>query len=327
MRLALTTGSTTVENAWGLVGNVTWSGDKRRAARTLAFELAASQADANLPAVPCTEGTAASFWDDEGGGIFQGIVTNTSLSDRRPVVSVTCHDRGMYLANNDGTLKVKDETPEDAVRRLCQEYGIPVGELAATGVRVSRKFAAVSLWGIVTTLYTLAAQQTGKRYQARFEWDKLAVRERKESESSLVIRPYSNLLTSSTARSIESMRNSVGIYDKDGRRLDTVRDEQAAALYGLMERHLTQRDGEDARLEAQRILQDSGLSQSITVECMGDVGLVTGQTVVVRGLVAGLSGILWIDSDKHTWKDGIHTAALTLNLRNVMYEGSQGGEL
>lgn len=327
MRLNLTTGTTTVENAWGLVGGVGWSGDKRRAARTLTFELATSQADANLPAVPCTEGTVASLWDDEGRGIFQGVVTNTALRDSSPVVSVTCHDGGMYLANNDGTLKVREETPEDAVARLCQEYGISVGELAATGVRVSRKFASVSLWGIVTTLYTLAAQQTGKRYQARFEWDKLTVRERTEGQSSLVIRPYSNLLTSSTSRSIESMRNSVGIYDKDGRRLDTIRDEAAVALYGLMERHMVQRDGEDARPEAQRVLQDNGLAQSITVTCLGDTRLTTGQTVVARNLVAGLSGILWIDSDKHSWTDGIHTATLTLNLRNVMYEGSQGGEL
>lgn len=327
MRLTLTTGSTTVENAWGLVGNVTWSGDKKRAARTLTFDLATNQADPNLPAVTCTEGTVVSFWNDEGVGIFQGIVTDTSLSDRQPVVSVTCQDRGMYLANNDGTLKVKDETPESAVARLCQEYGIPVGELVPTSVRVSRKFASVSLWGIVTTLYTLAAQQTGKRYMARFEWDKLVVRERKESAENLVIRPYSNLLTSSTSRSIASMRNSVGIYDKDGRRLDTIQNQKAVELYGLMERHLTQRDGEDARPEAQRILQDSGLSQSITVECMGDIQMITGQTVVARQLVAELSGILWIDSDKHTWKSGIHTAMLTLNLRNVMFEGSQGGEL
>lgn len=30
--MAITSGSATVENAWNLVGNVVWSGDKQRAA-------------------------------------------------------------------------------------------------------------------------------------------------------------------------------------------------------------------------------------------------------------------------------------------------------
>ena len=72
MILKLTHGKTTVENAWGLVGSVTWSGDKQRAARTLTFELAASQEDPNLPAVECPAGTIASLWGDDGAPLFQG---------------------------------------------------------------------------------------------------------------------------------------------------------------------------------------------------------------------------------------------------------------
>ena len=136
-----------------------------------------------------------------------------------------------------GTEKIRDETAEGAVSRICRAYGIPVGALAATGVPLRRKFTATPLWNIVVTLYTLAAQRTGKQYMARFSWDKLEVTERSESAQNLVIRPRSNLLTSSTTESIEDMRNSVGIYDKDGNRLTTVQDSQARDLYGLMESH------------------------------------------------------------------------------------------
>ena len=91
------------------------------------------------------------------------------------------------------------------------------------------------------------------------------------------------------------MRNSVGIYDKDGNRLSTVRDEDAVALYGLLEKHITQQDGQDAQQEAEQILRDQGLSQTISVSCMGDLRLTTGN--------------------------------LTLNLRNLMYESETGSEL
>ena len=327
MVLKLTSGGKTVENAWGLVSGVVWSGDKQRAARTLSFDLAASQADPNLPAVDCPVGAVVSLWDDGGSPLFQGMVVTRTLADNQPTMAVTAMDRGLYLAGNEGTLQVKGETPEAAVRRLCQSYGIPVGELAATGVSVRRKFASVDLWRIVTTLYTLASRQTGRQYLARFEWDKLTVRERSETGDNLVIRPRSNLLTSTTTESVENMVNSVGIYNSDGTRLSTVRDQSAVDLYGLLERHITQREGEDAQAEGKRMLEENGFERKVTVSCLGDSRLTTGRTVIVRQPVTGLSGVLWIESDKHTWEKGGHTAQLTLSLRNVMFTSESGGEL
>ena len=324
--LKLTSGSKTVENAWGLAGGVVWSGDKQRAARTLSFDLAVSQADPNLPAVDCPVGAMVSLWDDDGSPLFQGVAVSRTLSDNRPSMTVTSMDRGLYLSGNQGTLQVRGETPEAAVRRLCQSYGIPVGELAATGVAVRRKFSGIDLWRIITTLYTLASQQTGRQYLARFEWDQLTVRERSEQGENLVIRPRSNLLASSTTQSIESMVNSVGIYDRDGTRLSTVRDQDAADLYGLLEQHITQGE-EDARAEAEALLRDNGFSTAVTVTCVGNTALTTGKTVVVRQSVTGLSGILWIESDKHVWDRGDYTTQLTLSLRNLMYTSESGGDL
>lgn len=327
MKLTISTsGGQTVENAWNLVGNVVWSGDKRRAARTLTFDLAASEADPNLPAAPCPVGGVVSLWDDGGAPLFQGVVVSRTLSDQRAYLSVTAHDRGMYLAGNDGTVKIRDETPEAAVRRICGQYGIPVGELAATGVPVRRKFTAAPLWSIVTTLYTLASQQTEVQYLARFEWDRLTVRPRSERGETLILRPRSNLIAMTTQQSIEDMRNSVGIYDKDGKRISTVQDESAVAIYGLLEEHITQRDGRDARGEARQILAEHGYAQTLSVECMGDGSLTTGRTVAVQSL-AGLAGVFWIDSDRHIWSDGGYTTTLTLNLRNVMYQTETGSEL
>ncbi|MGO5023899.1 XkdQ/YqbQ family protein [Lawsonibacter sp. LCP25S3_G6] len=213
MILTITSGSTTVENAWGLVGNVVWSGDKQRAARTLTFDLATSQTDPNLPAVECPAGATVSFWDDNKAPIFQGQVVNRELADTEAMIPVVAHDRGRFLAGNDGTVKIRDETPEAAIARICRDYEIPVGQLATTGVVVRRKFVRTSLWNIFTSLYTLASRQTGQQYMARFEWDRLVVSVRSESSENLVIQPQSNLLTSRTVESIEDMRNSVGIYD------------------------------------------------------------------------------------------------------------------
>lgn len=326
-RLAITTGSGTVENAWDLVGAVTWSGSKERAARSLEFDLAVSQLDPGLPAVECPVGSVVSLWGDSGEGLFQGVAVSRTLDDSSLTMPVTAHDRGMYLAGNEATVKVRDETAEGAVARICGQYGVSVGELAQTGVPLRRKFTGVSLWQIVTTLYTLASQTTGRQYMARMEWDQLVVRERREDDESLVIRPGSNLLTSSTTESMENMVNSVGIYDSDGQRITTVQEGEAVALYGLMERSLTQRTGTDAWAQARQLLEEGGLERTITVSCLGDTRLTTGRTVVVRQPETGLSGVFWIDADTHMWKNSGYTVRLTLNLRNVMYTANAGGEL
>ena len=289
MKLTITSGGRTVENAWGLVGNVVWSGDKQRAARTLTFRLATSEADPGLPAVECPVGAVVSFWDDGGAPLFQGQVVSRTLSDREPTLSVTAHDRGMALSGNDGTIKVRDETAEAAVGRLCAQYGISAG--------------------------------------ARFEWDRLTVRVRSVQAENLVIRPKSNLLSSTTTESIENMVNSVGIYDKAGNRLTTVQDAGAVALYWLLETHITQQEGQDAQGQARQILDQRGVSQEVSVECMGDTSLTTGRTVVVQQPATGLSGVCWIESDRHIWQGGNYTTVLTLNLKNVGYQTETGSEL
>ena len=76
MKLTITSGGRTVENAWGLVGNVVWSGDKQRAARTLTFRLATSEADPGLPAVECPVGAVVSFWDDGGAPLPVELLEN-----------------------------------------------------------------------------------------------------------------------------------------------------------------------------------------------------------------------------------------------------------
>lgn len=326
MRLLLTSGTTRTE-AWALTTQVEWSGSKTQAARSLSFGLAAAAEDPGQPAADCPLGAQVQLLDDSGGTLFSGTVVERSAATGSGVVTVTAMDRGMYLANNDGTYLWRGTTPEAAVAQMCRDYEIPTGELVATGVSVRRKFSGVALWTIASTLYTLAAQQTGARYMIRFRGDELTVTVRQESASSVVIRPGSNLRTASTTESIKDMRNSVAIYDSQGSLIQTVEDEQAKQLYGLMQEHLIQRDGENAEPEARSILEDSGVARDVTVVCTGDTRVITGETVAVEDAETGLTGLFWVDADTHTWQKGDYSMRLTLNCRNVMATATGGSEV
>lgn len=306
-----------------MVSALVWSGDKSRAARTLQFALLKSPLDAHLPAVDCANGDHVELLDGSGRSRFFGMVVQCSAATPSPSVQAVAYDRGIYLANNDGTYHF-DTTPEAAVAQICRDYAIPLGAAAATGVRVRRKFSAVALWQIIAAMYGKAGEQNGKRYMARFLGRELQVVERTAGETNLVIRPGSNLFSAETARSILELRNSVAIYDKDGRRLGLVEDAAAKALYGLMQKHITQKDGEDAAAEARALLADSGEAQSVRVTALGDFNVIAGETVVVRQPDAGLQGIFWVDADTHKFANGLHTMELSLNVRNVAYTTTAG---
>lgn len=323
MRLRITRDGTQAE-VWNLTNRVVWSGSKSKASRSVAFGLFAREGQ---PVVDCPLGAQIDLLDNNNQLLFLGTVVSRSASESGGTVEITAYDRGLYLSNNDGTYQFRSTAPETAVGQLCRDQGIPVGRLAATGVLIDRKFTGVPLWKIVTTLYTKAAEQNGKRYMARFEGGSLSVLERTESSASLVIRGRSNLRGARTVESIAEMRNSVAIYDSRGTLLQVISDEASRQMYGQMQQHLVQRDGEDAQKEAQAILQDNGVSQSVSVDCSGDVRAITGETVMVEDNAAGLAGLFWIDGDTHTWQNGDYVVRLTLNCRNVMYTSNSGSEV
>lgn len=306
-----------------LARGVTWSGDKAQAARQLSFDVVT-----NAPGMPITvrNGDHVELLDDTGTCRFFGMAVQVRQRTDSPTASVVAYDRGIYLANNDGTYKFRDVDPADAAAQICRDYEIPYSSLVRAGVSVSRIFAGVSLWQILATLYTKAGEQNGKRYMARFIGRELQVTERTVRPTSLVIRPGSNLLNASTTRSIVNLRNSVAIYDADGNRLRVMEDKDAVALYGLMQRHITQRDGGDATAEAQSILDDNGEAQAVSVMALGDMAVTTGDTVVVYQPDTGLQGVFWVDSDAHRWDKGLHTMQLTLNLKNTAYTANAGSE-
>ena len=304
-----------------LAESVVWSGDKASVTR----QLTASVLQGSGWPVPRT-GDGVTM-GDENGALFTGYIVQRSMDSERSRMTVTCHDRGRFLRGNDGTYQFRGETAEGMVRAVCRDKGIPIAALAATGVRLSRKFAGVRLDKIVSTAYTLAAQQNGKRYAIRMTPEGLLVKEKGVSAQSLELRSGSNLIRAETTESVVSMVNSVAIYSEDGALLDVVGDRNAQALYGVMERHLTQRTGQDAAAQARALIEDGGLEQSVTVEVLGDRRLITGETVVVREDVTGLRGLFWIDGDKHTWRRGQYTCRLTLNCRSVMNETTAGSEL
>ena len=308
-----------------LVPSVKWSGDYQQAARSLEFSLVASTTDRDIPAVACPLGASVQF--REGGKLlFDGFILARKKSTGASQITLSCYDRGFYLKQNKASYKFQDQPPEAIAARVAGDFGITAGELAATGVPVSRIFWGGSLYDILSTAYTLASRVTGEKYHIGFEGDKLCVRVRKPDTRTLVVQGGSNLIEAATTESVERMVNAVAIYDQTGNLVSRLEDAETIALYGQMQEVVKQTAKDDKAAAAQKLLDDGGARQQITLDCLGDVRNVTGGCVIVRESFTGLNGLFYIDSDIHEWKRGQYYNKLVLNFENIMNEKEAGSQ-
>ena len=294
----------TTANITSLCQSITWSGDYRSVARTLSFTPVVSHVDKNLPRAPTELGGSARFWH-EADLLMDAYSLERSRDSLGNTIDVTAYDKGLYLTRNSKYMRVTQQTAEAVTAALCGEFGIEVGSLAPTGVPITRNFLGVNLYKIIMTMYTLAADQTGKKYRIRFRGSKLEVVEMRQSEESILLRPGSNLLNCITRESASKMTNSVAIYDDNFNLLSTQEDSEAVKLYGLMQAAIKSSAYDDPAGHAKQMLAENGLQTNITLNALGNLKLITGNTVAVEEPITGTYGLFLIISDTHTWKRNV----------------------
>lgn len=313
----------TTANITQLCRSITWSGDCRSAARTLRYSPVVSADDIHLPRAPTELGGSVQFWKD-GGLLMDAYALERTRDSLGSAIDVTAYDRGLYLTRNSDFLRVEEQTAEAVTASVCGKFGIPVGELAATGVPLTRNFLGVALYKIIMTMYSLAADQTGKEYRIRFRGARLEVVEMKRSAETVLLKPGGKLLSCVAKESASAMTNSVAIYDDQYNLKSVQEDGGAVKLYGLMQAAIRSGAYDDPEGHAKQILKENGLKTTITVNALGDLRLITGNTAAVEEPVTGTCGLFWIISDAHTWRRGLYQTRLTLSLEALMDRQTAG---
>ena len=147
-----------------------------------------------------------------------------------------------------------------------------------------------------------------------------------EKPSSATVEIQSTMSVTNTW-DISKLQNSVAIYTDTGALVRRVQDQGSIDLNGRLEHVIIQRKDEDAGPEAQAWLEDHGLQQNLTVETLGDTRLISGSAVKLRDTGSGVSGLFWIETDTHTWKNKNYFTKVKLNFRNLMDESTAGSEV
>ena len=152
-------------------------------------------------------------------------------------------------------------------------------------------------------------------------------RTRKSEKPSAATLEIKSTMSVTNTWDISKLQNSVAIYTDKGAFVRRVEDAASVAVNGRLEHVLTQKSGEDAGAEAEQWLEDNGLQQNLTVETLGDPRLISGNAVRLRDTGSGVTGLFWIESDTHTWKNGQYLTKVKLNFRNLANESIAGSEV
>lgn len=300
------------------VTSVTVSGDYRSASRSLDFGLVNSGLDPNIEKISLDLGDNVQL-TESNTTIFHGIVWDRSKQTDSKEISCLARDFGIYLNKNRASYNFSNITPEAIAQKVCKDFGIGVGAVAKTGVKISRKFLGATLYDIIMTAYTLA---NDKKYMCLFIGKDLHVIEKATLKARSI--DASNLLTGAISESLNDMINRVSIFNENDKFIKTIENANDRIKYGAMTDYLKVTDNAYT-VKAQKMLK--GVSSKIVVTNFGDISYISGRKVEYTNPSSGVTGLFNIDTDEHNWKNGIYTNKLTLNFENLMDEKEGGSNV
>lgn len=298
-----------------LVETVTWSGDYTQAARQLEFSTVSLPYDKNIPKVDIALGSMVKFYENNKE-IFRGYVFSREKKYNSTTISYTAFDVCIYLLKNEGVYNFKGKKPEEITNKIFNDFKIPKGNIVSTGYKINRKFFGVTLYDIIMTSYTLASIQNKKKYMITSNKGKVSVEEKGKITLDIRFDNGGNIIDSNYSEDINDMVNRVLVVDDNGKTVAEGKKANWIKSYGQFQKILKQEEGKNSKDQANSELK--GINRKASISGFGDTSCITGCGVTVKDSYTGLIGLFYIDSDTHTWTNGLYTIDLTLNFVNIM---------
>jgi hypothetical protein len=295
---------------------LSWGGSRAEVARKLELKVVNAPLDKNI--TPITLGLADPIYlfEDDGTELFRGFITDREASSKTGTVTYTAYDLLYYTLKSKATYNFSSKSAETIAEAVCNDLEIPVGSLAHTGFNQKLLVQNKSIYEIIMQAYTQAYQMNGVSYRVTAKKGKLNVEEMGKVVCSIELTEDSNITSSNYRESLNSMVNKVRIYDGEGNQIGVVQNDEDVSKYGIFQQVYTKEEGKDATSTAKSMF--NSVEKTFTLDCVNFNGAVTGAGAVVRDSSTGLSGIVWIDADTHTWENGVATMSLTVTLKQMM---------
>lgn len=305
----------------GVVSSVSWGGSVTQAARTAEITILNAPEDANINNLNLNVGVGDTIklYENEEN-IFLGEVQTAEKLSAYGTVTYSCTDLLVHLLRSTEMYNFANTTAEDITRKVCADFAIETGEIAASKALIKKLIIDGStIYDTIMQAYTKASKQTGELYICRMNGTKLSVEVKGTVVQNFVLAEGCNITNTTYQETIENMVNAVKIYDDAGRQIGEVKNDDWIQRYGVYQQIYKKENGINEVIAATNMFV--GIEKKVTLDGIdGNLKCIAGNAVEVQDKATGLDGIFWIDSDTHTWENGIHTMNLELNFKNLMDE-------
>lgn len=313
MKTLLKKADGSVTDVTEVTGELTFSGSSKESARVFETEMLRPNINPLLPGAPVTLGDTVEVLDGNHN-IFMGVLWDIEADDNNIGASVTCYDMAVYLNKNEPKEQVfTNQTPQDITAAICKEFGLKVGELAK-GDPVTVNGRGQKAYDVIMQAYTKQHDKDGKQYKLLAKGDVISVVE-SGTKHPIVLEELSEplpgkVLGLSYRQSMDELVNAITAVDEEKEdeskeNEDATSQEQYGKIQKLMRGDADQLSG--AMEKAKTVAE---------VEVVADWDMVTGVSVQLKHAL--LSGEFYIIADAHHYKDGLHTAELTLSTEYEM---------
>lgn len=304
------------EDITAYVSSVSWGGSRTEVARKLELKIVNAPLDKNITPLTLDLADPVYLFDDDGKTeLFRGFIMEREASSTQGTVTYVAYDLLFYTLKSTATYNFSAKTAEAIAKMVCEDMEIPVGSLAATGLNQKLIVQNASIYEIIMQAYTQAHQQNDKQYRVTAKKGLLNVEEMGKVVCEIDLTEDSNITSSQYKETLVNMVNKVRIYDGEGKQIGVVQN-SADKKYGTFQQTYTKEEGKDPYTAAKSMFK--GVEKTFTLNCVNYNGAVTGSGAIVRDSSTGLSGLVWIDADTHTWSNGVATMSLTVTLKQMM---------
>lgn len=328
MEIFLVKQSSTVD-VTSLIETVEWGGSKTKAPREIRLNLVHTNRGLHQ-SVPMSEGEGIIFrWNKVE--LFRGIIFGSDLnkSARR---SLLVYDLLIYMARNKDIYLFTKKRADEIFKKLCGDFGIPVGTVANTGYVIPyRLYDGDSLWDMNITALNLTKKQTGQKFKIIAKEGKAHLVKMSEQLRKWVIESGVNLVDYSFSSSIEETVTKVKLRAGEEKKtiIATAQNDSLMKQFGVLQYYesvgekLTKAEL-DARAKAILDKQGKVNYKFQLTDILGIPDVTTGSAVYVIVPDLGIKKAYYVEEDKHTFKGQNHRMSLTLVETNDIPEIDAG---
>ena len=255
-----------------LVGSVSWSSSHRELAQKLNFSVAFND-DRYFPIIPVELGGLIVLMVN-GVEAIRGVVVDETRSGRGPQ-EYTGMDFAFYLNRFADTYQFNGVLVETAIRQVCTDAGISIGNISAGGVRITKIYKDTSRADIISDIREQVEAATKKSHRLEMRGADIYF----EPSTAILARP-----TFKQAENLTVLPGTAAISNPSRAQKITWGKEGEAAV------------------------------EEITLTLPGDPSVRAGRVLEIDEPVAGLSGKYFITDAAHTIEAGVYTVALGLEV-------------